>query len=102
MFSPQDQVDLRQATGGQVTSPLIPADTCDRADGVLRSLPREDGTYYCLNMILITLSSFLNAFVVYMSFYGARRPVPRIMKKKKKETCLQAPAHRSDKSCVLV
>ncbi|XP_025103579.1 neuronal acetylcholine receptor subunit alpha-10-like isoform X1 [Pomacea canaliculata] len=39
------------------------------------------GTYYCLNMILITLSSFLNAFVVYMSFYGARRPVPRIMKK---------------------
>ncbi|XP_076459204.1 neuronal acetylcholine receptor subunit alpha-10-like [Babylonia areolata] len=39
------------------------------------------GTYYCLNMILITLSSFLNAFVVYMSFYGARRPVPRVIKK---------------------
>ncbi|KAL8568502.1 hypothetical protein ACOMHN_013803 [Nucella lapillus] len=39
------------------------------------------GTYYCLNMILITLSSFLNAFVVYMSFYGARRPVPRYLKK---------------------
>ena len=34
------------------------------------------GTYYCLNMVLITLSSFLNAIVVYMSFYGARRPVP--------------------------
>lgn len=39
------------------------------------------GTYYCLNMVLITLSSFLNAFVVYMSFYGARRPVPRPMKR---------------------
>ncbi|ESO93340.1 hypothetical protein LOTGIDRAFT_232752 [Lottia gigantea] len=39
------------------------------------------GTYYCLNMILITLSSFLNAFVVNLSFYGARRPVPMCLKK---------------------
>ncbi|XP_041363070.1 neuronal acetylcholine receptor subunit alpha-5-like isoform X2 [Gigantopelta aegis] len=39
------------------------------------------GTYYCLNMILITLSSFLNAFVVNMSFYGARRPVPNCLRK---------------------
>ncbi|XP_050391652.1 neuronal acetylcholine receptor subunit beta-3 isoform X2 [Patella vulgata] len=39
------------------------------------------GTYYCLNMILITLSSFLNAFVVNLSFYGARRPVPMCLRK---------------------
>jgi hypothetical protein len=32
-------------------------------------------------MILITLSSFLNAFVVYMSFYGPRRPVPVCIKR---------------------
>ncbi|GFO18687.1 neuronal acetylcholine receptor subunit alpha-7 [Plakobranchus ocellatus] len=38
------------------------------------------GTYYCLNMILITLSSFLNAFVVNLSFYGARRPLPACMR----------------------
>ncbi|KAL5018978.1 hypothetical protein ScPMuIL_004700 [Solemya velum] len=39
------------------------------------------GTYYCLNMILITLSSFLNVFVVNLSFYGARAQVPFILKK---------------------
>ncbi|XP_067672594.1 neuronal acetylcholine receptor subunit alpha-2-like [Haliotis asinina] len=38
------------------------------------------GTYYCLNMILITLSSFLNAFVVNMAFYGPRRQVPDILR----------------------
>ncbi|KAK3729541.1 hypothetical protein RRG08_044056 [Elysia crispata] len=39
------------------------------------------GTYYCLNMVLITLSSFLNTFVVNLSFYGARRPLPGCMRK---------------------
>ena len=38
------------------------------------------GTYYCLNMILITLSTFLNVFVVNLSFYGARAPVPKPLK----------------------
>ncbi|XP_005094728.1 neuronal acetylcholine receptor subunit alpha-10 [Aplysia californica] len=38
------------------------------------------GTYYCLNMVLITLSSFLNAFVVNLSFFGARRPLPHCMR----------------------
>ncbi|GFS04749.1 neuronal acetylcholine receptor subunit alpha-10 [Elysia marginata] len=31
-------------------------------------------------MVLITLSSFLNAFVVNLSFYGARRPLPSCMR----------------------
>ena len=39
------------------------------------------GTYYCLNMVLITLSSFLNVFVVNMTFFGARAPVPYAIKK---------------------
>ncbi|KAK3729542.1 hypothetical protein RRG08_044057 [Elysia crispata] len=43
------------------------------------------GTYYCLNMVLITLSSFLNTFVVNLSFYGARRPLPGCMRKKRQE-----------------
>lgn len=38
------------------------------------------GTYYCLNMILITLSTFLNVFVVNLSFYGARAPVPKLLR----------------------
>ncbi|XP_069122894.1 acetylcholine receptor subunit alpha-like 1 isoform X4 [Argopecten irradians] len=39
------------------------------------------GTYYCLNMVLITLSSFLNVFVVNISFIGARAAVPYMLKK---------------------
>ncbi|XP_071128335.1 neuronal acetylcholine receptor subunit alpha-10-like isoform X1 [Mytilus edulis] len=39
------------------------------------------GTYYCLNMVLITLSSFLNVFVVNMTFFGARAPVPYALKR---------------------
>lgn len=39
------------------------------------------GTYFCLNMILITTSTFLNVLVVNLSFYGARAPVPKLMKK---------------------
>ncbi|ESO93339.1 hypothetical protein LOTGIDRAFT_161901 [Lottia gigantea] len=31
------------------------------------------GTYYCLNMIIITLSSFLNVMVVNLNHYGATR-----------------------------
>ena len=31
-------------------------------------------------MILITLSTFLNVFVVNLSFYGARAPVPKLLK----------------------
>ncbi|CAL1541775.1 unnamed protein product [Lymnaea stagnalis] len=38
------------------------------------------GTYYCLNMILITLSSFLNIIAVHFSFYGARRPLPHCLR----------------------
>lgn len=43
------------------------------------------GVYYCLNMILITLSSFLNVIVVNLSFYGARGPMPKILKKVSKD-----------------
>ncbi|WAQ96377.1 ACHA3-like protein, partial [Mya arenaria] len=32
-------------------------------------------TYYCLNMVLITASTFLNVLVVNLSFYGARSAV---------------------------
>lgn len=32
-------------------------------------------------MILITTSTFLNVFVVNLSFYGSRAPVPKILKK---------------------
>ncbi|KAK3089763.1 hypothetical protein FSP39_006302 [Pinctada imbricata] len=41
------------------------------------------GTYYCLNMILITLSSFLCVIVVNLTFYGTRVPVhvPYTLKK---------------------
>lgn len=39
------------------------------------------GTYYCLNMVLITLSSFLNVFAVNLAFFGARAPVPFLLKK---------------------
>ncbi|XP_033748941.1 neuronal acetylcholine receptor subunit alpha-6-like isoform X3 [Pecten maximus] len=39
------------------------------------------GTYYCLNMVLITLSSFLNVFVVNISFIGARAAVPYMLKR---------------------
>ncbi|KAH3862136.1 neuronal acetylcholine receptor subunit alpha-10-like [Dreissena polymorpha] len=38
------------------------------------------GTYYCLNMVLITASTFLNVFVVNLSFYGARSPVPKVLR----------------------
>ncbi|XP_060602422.1 neuronal acetylcholine receptor subunit alpha-10-like isoform X2 [Ruditapes philippinarum] len=38
------------------------------------------GTYYCLNMILITCSTFLNVFVVNLSYYGARSPVPKLLR----------------------
>ncbi|WAQ96378.1 ACH10-like protein, partial [Mya arenaria] len=38
------------------------------------------GTYYCLNMILITTSTFLNVFVVNLSFYGSRAAIPKLMK----------------------
>ncbi|KAH9498917.1 Neuronal acetylcholine receptor subunit alpha-10 [Bulinus truncatus] len=38
------------------------------------------GTYYCLNMILITLSSFLNIIAVHFSFYGPRRPLPHCLR----------------------
>ncbi|KAH3862594.1 hypothetical protein DPMN_025563 [Dreissena polymorpha] len=39
------------------------------------------GAYYCLNMILITLSAFLSVFVVNLYFHGARSEVPWIVKK---------------------
>ncbi|KAL4239604.1 hypothetical protein ACF0H5_000413 [Mactra antiquata] len=38
------------------------------------------GTYYCLNMMLITCSTFLNVFVVNLSYYGARSPVPKLLR----------------------
>ncbi|XP_022319308.2 neuronal acetylcholine receptor subunit alpha-5-like isoform X2 [Crassostrea virginica] len=41
------------------------------------------GTYYCVNMVLITMSSFLCVFVVNMSVSGTRYPVhlPKTLKK---------------------
>lgn len=41
------------------------------------------GTYYCVNMVLITMSSFLCVFVVNMSVTGTRYPVhlPKTLKK---------------------
>ncbi|XP_046367254.1 neuronal acetylcholine receptor subunit alpha-10-like [Haliotis rufescens] len=38
------------------------------------------GTYYCLNMIIITLSSFLNVLVVNWAAYGQRANIPPPMK----------------------
>ncbi|XP_059152826.1 neuronal acetylcholine receptor subunit beta-3-like [Physella acuta] len=38
------------------------------------------GIYYCTNMILITLSCFLNILVVHFSFYGARRSLPHCLR----------------------
>ncbi|XP_050394708.1 neuronal acetylcholine receptor subunit beta-3 isoform X2 [Patella vulgata] len=38
------------------------------------------GAYYCLNMILITLSTLLSVVVVNMYFRGSRTRVPRIFK----------------------
>ncbi|XP_033748876.1 neuronal acetylcholine receptor subunit alpha-5-like isoform X1 [Pecten maximus] len=39
------------------------------------------GAYYCLNMVLITLSTFLSVIVVNLYFRGSRTEVPRIVKK---------------------
>ncbi|XP_045212736.2 neuronal acetylcholine receptor subunit beta-3-like isoform X4 [Mercenaria mercenaria] len=39
------------------------------------------GAYYCLNMILITLSAFLSVIVVNLYFHGAKREVPFVVKK---------------------
>lgn len=39
------------------------------------------GAYYCLNMILITLSTFLSVIVVNLYFHGSRSRVPPIIKK---------------------
>ncbi|XP_052825757.1 neuronal acetylcholine receptor subunit alpha-10 isoform X3 [Octopus bimaculoides] len=39
------------------------------------------GAYYCLNMILITLSTFLSVIVVNLYFHGSRSRVPPIVKK---------------------
>ncbi|KAL4239886.1 hypothetical protein ACF0H5_000686 [Mactra antiquata] len=39
------------------------------------------GAYYCLNMVLITLSAFLSVIVVNLYFHGAKREVPFIVKK---------------------
>lgn len=39
------------------------------------------GAYYCLNMILITLSAFLSVIVVNLYFHGAKREVPVVVKK---------------------
>ncbi|CAI9716419.1 neuronal acetylcholine receptor subunit beta-3-like isoform X2, partial [Octopus vulgaris] len=38
------------------------------------------GIYYCFNMVIITLSSFLNVLVVNMAFYGPRGEVPQFLK----------------------
>lgn len=45
--------------------------------------PLLTGTYYCVNMVLITMSSFLCVFVVNMSVTGTRYPVhlPKTLKK---------------------
>ncbi|KAK7112949.1 acetylcholine receptor subunit alpha-type acr-16-like [Littorina saxatilis] len=39
------------------------------------------GAYYCLNMILITLSTLLSVVVVNLYFHGSRTQVPRLFKK---------------------
>ncbi|XP_052816938.1 neuronal acetylcholine receptor subunit beta-3-like isoform X2 [Mya arenaria] len=39
------------------------------------------GAYYCLNMILITLSAFLSVIVVNLYFHGHRSEVPWIVEK---------------------
>ena len=39
------------------------------------------GAYYCLNMVMITLSTFLSVIVVNLYFHGARQEVPRIVRK---------------------
>ncbi|KAJ8319189.1 hypothetical protein KUTeg_004280 [Tegillarca granosa] len=39
------------------------------------------GAYYCLNMILITLSTFLSVVVVNLYFRGARKEVPGLVKR---------------------
>lgn len=39
------------------------------------------GAYYCLNMILITLSAFLSVIVVNLYFHGAKREVPLVVRK---------------------
>ncbi|XP_046582914.1 LOW QUALITY PROTEIN: neuronal acetylcholine receptor subunit alpha-5-like [Haliotis rubra] len=39
------------------------------------------GAYYCLNMILITLSTLLSVIVVNLYFRGSRTTVPRLLKK---------------------
>ncbi|KAK7506362.1 hypothetical protein BaRGS_00002474, partial [Batillaria attramentaria] len=39
------------------------------------------GAYYCLNMILITLSTLLSVVVVNLYFHGSRTKVPRLFKK---------------------
>ncbi|KAK3091433.1 hypothetical protein FSP39_019854 [Pinctada imbricata] len=39
------------------------------------------GAYYCLNMIMITLSTFLSVIVVNLYFRGSRTRVPRLVKR---------------------
>lgn len=39
------------------------------------------GAYYCLNMVLITLSTFLSVIVVNLYFHGSHSRVPPIIKK---------------------
>ncbi|XP_025109822.1 acetylcholine receptor subunit alpha-like isoform X3 [Pomacea canaliculata] len=39
------------------------------------------GAYYCLNMVLITLSTLLSVVVVNLYFHGSRTNVPRLFKK---------------------
>ncbi|KAK3601914.1 hypothetical protein CHS0354_041853 [Potamilus streckersoni] len=39
------------------------------------------GAYYCLNMIMITLSTFFSAVVVNLYFHGARSVLPDIIRK---------------------
>lgn len=46
---------------------------------VLYILYLSEGTYYCLNMILITLSSFLNVLIVDLTSHGTRAAtLPRL------------------------